>query len=139
MRYGMRPVVLSAALLAAATVALTAPPSAPVAAPALPSVSLPPELARVLRDYERAWQARDASALSTLFAEDGFVLSSGKPPVRGRDNIRASYSESGGPLALRRGSDGRWLIAADMDNSNRSSRPPPSPSAAPPTPPPPSR
>ena len=127
--------------------------------PAMPSVALPPELDRVLRDYERAWQGRDATALANLFTEDGFVLSNGKPPVRGRAAIREAYARSGGPLALRalafstdgkvgyvigafggkpgdpdsgkfvlvlrRGDDGRWLIAADMDNGN--SRPGPGP------------
>lgn len=138
----------------------------PTPAPAMPSVTLPPELDRVLRDYERAWQGRDAAALAALFAEDGFVLSSGKPPVRGRAAIREAYAKSGGPLALRalafttegkvgyiigafggkpgdpdsgkfvlalrRGDDGRWLIAADMDNENR--RPGPPPGARTPTP-----
>lgn len=124
----------------------------------LPSVTLPPPLDRVLRDYERAWTARDAAALAELFTEDGFVLSPGKPPVRGRDAIRAAYTGAGGgPVVLRAlayktdgsvgyiigaygrakgGSDdgkfnlalrrvkGRWLIAADMDNSNRRPGPP---------------
>ena len=73
-----------------------------VAAPApLPSVSLPPELDRVLRDYERAWEAHDAEALSMLFAEDGFVLENTHPPVRGRAAIRTEYSGAGGPLSLR--------------------------------------
>lgn len=67
----------------------------------LPSVELPPPLARVLRDYELAWRARDAAALAALFAEDGFVLSSGRPPVRGRERIEERYAGSGGPLALR--------------------------------------
>jgi hypothetical protein len=49
-----------------------------------PSIQLPAELERVLRDYEIAWQNKDAPALAALFAEDGFVLSSGSPPVRGR-------------------------------------------------------
>jgi ketosteroid isomerase-like protein len=132
---------------------------------ALPSVTLPPELDRVLRDYERAWQARDAAALAALFTEDGFVLSSGQPPVRGRAAIRERYATSGGPLALRalafategktgyiigafggkpgepdsgkfvlalhRGADGRWLIAADMDNSNRRPGPGPGPPRTP--------
>ena len=113
--------------------------------------SLPPELDRVLRDYERAWRAKDARALAELFAEDGFVLSDGSPPVRGRKAIREAYASSGGPLwlralahaedgdigyiigvfghkpdgpvagkfvlTLRRRGGGRWLIAADMDNS----------------------
>jgi ketosteroid isomerase-like protein len=118
----------------------------------LPSVDLPPELARVLRDYEKAWQARDAAALAELFAEDGFVMASSKPPVRGRDAIRKAYASSGGALALRalayategsvgyiigafggsaggpdsgkfilalKNENGRWLIAADIDNANR--------------------
>ena len=62
----------------------------------LPTVSLPPELDRVLRDYERAWRAGDASALAALFAEDGFVLQGGRAPVRGRDAIRTAYTGQGG-------------------------------------------
>jgi hypothetical protein len=77
-----------------------APPAEPAARP-LPSVVLPPELDRVLRDYEKAWQARDADGLAALFAEDGFVLASSRPPVRGREAIRAAYAGAGGPLALR--------------------------------------
>lgn len=67
----------------------------------LPSVTLPPELDRVLRDYEKHWQARDASALAALFTPDGFVLQSGRPPVRGRAGITEAYRTSGGSLALR--------------------------------------
>jgi ketosteroid isomerase-like protein len=135
-----------------------APPTQP-----LPSVVLPPEVDRVLRDYEKAWQARDAAALAALFTEDGFVLSNGKPAVRGRAAIKQAYAEGGGPLALRafaysldgatgyiigayagtkdspdegkfilalrRDRGGRWLIAADIDNTNsRPKRP-----AAPPS------
>ena len=65
------------------------------------SVKLPPELARVLTDYEAAWQKQDAEALAALFAEDGFVLSQGTPPVKGRDAIRRHYGGKGGPLTLR--------------------------------------
>jgi ketosteroid isomerase-like protein len=138
----------------------------PAPAPtALPSITLPPELDRVLRDYERAWQGRDAVGLAALFTEDGFVLSNGKPPVRGRAAIREAYAKSGGPLALRalafttegkvgyiigafggkpgdpdwgkfvlalrRDDDGRWLIAADMDNENRRAGPSPGPARTP--------
>ena len=67
----------------------------------LPTVALPPELDRVLRDYERAWRARDAAGLAALFTDDGFVLSSGRPPVRGRSAVQERYTGSGGPLHLR--------------------------------------
>ena len=66
-----------------------------------PSVELPADLARVLRDYEEAWRARDPEKLAALFTEDGFVLSPDRSPVRGRDRIRRRYASSGGPLALR--------------------------------------
>lgn len=55
----------------------------------------------MLRDYEKAWTAKDAEALAALFTADGFVLSNGKPPVRGRAAIRAAYAGAGGPLFLR--------------------------------------
>ena len=75
----------------------------PVAGIQLPSVELPPELDRVLRDYERAWRAGDAEALASLFAQDGFVLQSSQPPIRGRPAILAAYKDQGkgGPLQLR--------------------------------------
>jgi ketosteroid isomerase-like protein len=116
------------------------------------SVTLPPALARVLTDYEAEWQRKDAVALAALFTEDGFVLSGGTPPVRGRAQIEKHYTGRGGPLSLRalafasegsigyiigafapvkgepdvgkftltlrKGRDGRWLIASDMDNGN---------------------
>lgn len=148
--------VMTLAVLGIALAAAAPAQSPSPSPPAMPSVPLPPELDRVLRDYERAWQARDPAALAQLFAEDGFVLASGKPPVRGRAAIRAGYAQSGGPLALRafahategpvgyiiggygasagapddgkfvlalRRVDGRWLIAADIDNGNRRPRP----------------
>jgi len=66
-----------------------------------PTVALPPDLARVLTDYETAWSARDAKALAGLFAEDGYVLPGGRPPVRGRAAIESYYQGHGGPLSLR--------------------------------------
>jgi ketosteroid isomerase-like protein len=75
-------------------------PATPTPQP-LPSVTLPPELGRVLTDYETAWTHRDAAALARLFAEDGFVLTRGKPPIRGRAAIEEAYKGSGGPLFLR--------------------------------------
>lgn len=69
--------------------------------PQQPAVALPIALARVLTDYELAWQKKDAAALAALFAEDGFVLASGTPPVRGRAQIEKHYAGAGGPLSLR--------------------------------------
>lgn len=89
-----RLVGMAAAVCLAASGAFAAEPG-----PA--SVALPPELARVLGDYEKAWRASDAAGLARLFAEDGFVLSSGRGPVRGRAAIERHYAGSGGSLALR--------------------------------------
>lgn len=66
-----------------------------------PSVALPAELARVLRDYERGWRAGDPAAVSRLFAEDGMALPSGKPPAVGRAAIARAYAGQGGALRLR--------------------------------------
>jgi ketosteroid isomerase-like protein len=67
----------------------------------VPSVNLPSELDRVLRDYERHWLAKDGAALSALFTDDGFIQRGG-PWIRGRDAIQSTYSQtSGGDLRLR--------------------------------------
>ena len=92
--------ILLAALTLVSSGNLLAQPDRPAASP-LPSVTLPPELDRVLRDYEREWQARSAAGLAALFVEDGFVLQAGKPPVRGRAAIMEAYRSAGGPLVLR--------------------------------------
>ena len=120
----------------------------------LPSIELPAELDRVLRDYEVAWKAGDAEALAALFTNDGFV-SSRFGWLRGTEDITKKYANAGGDLrlrahayseaetvayiigaygygdsaetqdrgkyvlALRKGDNGKWLIAADLDNSNR--------------------
>lgn len=68
---------------------------------ALPSVTLPADLDRVLRDYERGWEQRDPKAVARLFATDGFALPSGQGPARGRAAIEAAYQGQGGPLRLR--------------------------------------
>jgi hypothetical protein len=93
----MRSSVLSVVLATLFSQAVSGQPAPPAS---LPSVALP-ALDRVLRDYERAWRSRDAAKLADLFTEDGFVLSNGSPPVRGRAAIRAAYTDAGGPLALR--------------------------------------
>lgn len=134
-------------LASAGSVAAQAPPAA--AAPA--TITLPPEVARVLRDYESAWRSGDGTQLSKLFTEDGFAVQSGSPIRCGHAEIAAGLTKPGGELqlaayahsasgdvgyivggyryppsteyggrfvlALRRGADGRWLIAADLDNN----------------------
>ncbi len=66
----------------------------------LPSVPLPPDLDRVLRDYEQAWQAGDELALAALFVQDGFVPSR-QGWVRGRAAIADDYQNGSGDLRLR--------------------------------------
>ncbi|MEO8200575.1 MAG: nuclear transport factor 2 family protein [Gemmatimonadota bacterium] len=66
----------------------------------LPSIILPPELDRVLRDYERAWRAGDEAALAALFTTDG-VVPSPQGWVRGVTDIEKAYREGAGPLSLR--------------------------------------
>jgi ketosteroid isomerase-like protein len=95
-------------------------PAMPVDAP---GVALPSELDRVLREYERAWRAGDAAALASLFAQDGFVLPSNSPPIRGRAAIRANYEkQAGAALRLRalsfatKGTIGYIIGASGYDN-----------------------
>jgi ketosteroid isomerase-like protein len=90
----MNKVLLAILVLANLTMALGQ-------SPVQPSISLPAPLARVLTDYEKAWNKKDSAALAELFTEDGFVLSPGAPMVRGRDAIRKGYGSAGGPLSLR--------------------------------------
>lgn len=69
---------------------------------ALPSIALPAELDRVLRDYERAWHGSDVAALVALFTDDGFVLQPDRPPARGRAALAEVYrGQGGGDLRLR--------------------------------------
>lgn len=97
-----------AAILAFALTVLAAPAAAQTTAAAppraepLPSVTLPPALDRVLRDYEKAWQGNDVPGLVALFTEDGFVMQPGRPPARGHAALTAVYTaQGGGPLKLR--------------------------------------
>jgi uncharacterized protein (TIGR02246 family) len=107
-----RPVLVTQRLMAGGLIVLLA--TSALAEP-LPTITLPAPLQRVLTDYETAWRNKDAVALAALFAEDGFVLSSGTPPVRGRAGIEKHYAGAGGPLALRAiafGIDGAlaWIV-----------------------------
>ena len=95
MRKAIRMLLIMTLLLATSATSQQETPAAE------PSVSLPPELARILTDYEAAWSKKDPAALAALFAEDGFVLASGGPPVRGRAAIQKHYTGHGGPLSLR--------------------------------------
>lgn len=91
-------IAVAGMMVATSAGAQGAPPSPPVS---VPTVTLPPALDRVLRDYERAWRSGDAAALAALFAEDGFVLQTGRAPIRGRAAITAAYTGQGGsPLVL---------------------------------------
>lgn len=97
-----RSLFLLVALLACRPSGAHEAPTADAApAPAMEGVTLPPELDRVLRDYEAGWQSGDEVALASLFTADGFVLPNGEPPVRGREAILRQYRESGGELRLR--------------------------------------
>src|SRR5512132_4316418 len=87
-------------LVAAFSPAVAQIPSVP--ALQLPSASLPADLDRVLRDYERAWRSGDASNIAALFSVDGFVMQNGRAPVRGRAAIARAYTgQAGGELRLR--------------------------------------
>ena len=94
---GLTTLMLGAGILpGSARLRSQGPPQAP---PPLPSVTLPPELDRVLRDYEQHWKANNGAALSELFTEDGFINRNGW--IRGKEAIRLAYARSGGDLRLR--------------------------------------
>jgi hypothetical protein len=65
-----------------------------------PSVELPADLDRVLRDYERHWSSGEAEALAALFVEEGLIVHRGSW-IRGRVAIREAYRSASGPLRLR--------------------------------------
>ena len=65
-----------------------------------PTITLPAELDRILKDYEFAWQAGDEEALASLFVDDGYV--SGETGwLKGQDQIRGKYKNAQGDLKLR--------------------------------------
>jgi ketosteroid isomerase-like protein len=65
-----------------------------------PSVQLPDDLARVLRDYERHWSAGSANELAALFVERGLIVRQGSW-IRGREAIAQAYQNASGPIQLR--------------------------------------
>jgi hypothetical protein len=68
---------------------------------ALPTVALPPEFDRVLRDYERAWHDRNAKRLASLLTADAIELANERAPLTGRASIENGFAQAGGPLVLR--------------------------------------
>ena len=80
----------------------------PVPADAPAAVTLPPELDRVLRDYEAAWRDGDGARLASLFIDDGFAMQNGSPVARGHAAIAgllARVQRRVRRLLIRRG---RW-------------------------------
>lgn len=68
--------------------------------PPLPTVALPAELDRVLREYERHWHAGTAEALVGLFTDDGFVARRGGW-IRGHAGLRDALQSTSSDLRLR--------------------------------------
>ena len=90
---------ITSLLLALALTAVRMEAQTPDPAP-LASITLPPELARVLTDYETQWRF-GGDSLVKLFTEDAVLTVGGKPPMRGRAALAAHYAGPKGPLALR--------------------------------------
>jgi ketosteroid isomerase-like protein len=67
---------------------------------ALPSVALPAELARVLRDYEQHWRGGNAERLVALFTEDGMVARRGGW-IRGQQALQENLQGTSSDLRLR--------------------------------------
>ena len=96
------PIYVPVLVFAAAGLSRAVAQSPSAGVPNLPTVSLPAELDRVLRDYERAWRSGDAANVAALFSVDGFVLQNGRMPVRGREAISKAYAgQANGELRLR--------------------------------------
>jgi len=66
----------------------------------LPTITLPPELDRLLRDYERFQRAGDKAGLASLFTEDG-LYPSPNGWLRGRETIRTTDGIGTANLRLR--------------------------------------
>lgn len=86
----------SALLLAAPAAHAQQPDTIPII-----TADMPPEVVRVLRDYETAWRNGRARDLAQLFHTDGFALPNGALPVHGRTSIEAHYPSTSGNLRLR--------------------------------------
>lgn len=94
------PIALLLALAFSAGFAIAQPaaaPTTPTPTP-LPAVTLPPELDRVLRDYEKFWTGKDLEGLTKIFTTDGMALPNGHPPAQGAAAIEAAYGRNIGTL-----------------------------------------
>jgi hypothetical protein len=68
--------------------------------PPLPTVELPGDLLRVLRDYERHWHGGNAEGLVSLFTDDGLVARRGGW-IQGRVGLRDALQRTSSDLRLR--------------------------------------
>lgn len=106
-----------------------------------PTIPLPEDLDRVLRDYEQLWQTGKGLELAQLFTVDGYVLPPGTPPRQGREAIARGYASVGGDLRLRAidyaiegstgyivgaygygedgGDTGKWILTLRRDEEGR--------------------
>jgi ketosteroid isomerase-like protein len=76
--------------------------AAPAFAQAPATAAVPAPVQDLLRQYERAWKAKDAPALAALFTADGLALPNGRPPATGRAAIEAEYAQNAGSDLLLR-------------------------------------
>lgn len=98
----MTPVRISAVIAACVSFALpllAQEPSERSSVEPLPSIVLPAELDRVLRDYERHWSDGNAEGLVSLFAPDGMIRRRGW--IQGHAALREGLQGSEGDLRLR--------------------------------------
>src|SRR5688500_8172689 len=52
------------------------------------------QLMQTSREWSKAAQARDLEAVAGYFADDAVMISSGQPPLRGKQAIRASLEDA---------------------------------------------
>lgn len=97
----LRPLLAAALITLGRPAALASQEPLPATVERLPSVQLPSALERVLRDYERSWQARDTAALAVLFTEDGLMLADWHASVRRRAAAEQVDTGARGLITLR--------------------------------------
>ncbi len=104
------PILALAVALAALRLAHAADGPAPETRPE--SAAVPVAVSDLLRQYEKAWNAKDVNRLADLFSPDGLALPNGQAPATGRQAIADAYRQNaGGALVLR---PIRYTETADM-------------------------